>query len=73
MCDNKIEQVICEPGDLVLFDCNIIHGSVMNMTPWDRTNLFVVFNSIENVLQKPFSALDSRPEEMGTRNIKEIF
>lgn len=59
--------VLCEPGDVVLFDCNIIHGSTQNMTPQARTNLFFVYNSIYNKLVAPFSANAPRPEEMGAR------
>lgn len=69
---NKVEVIKCNPGDLVLFDCNIIHGSVQNMTPLPRTNFFVVFNSIENKLVHPFSCEKMRPEEMGARIIETI-
>lgn len=68
----RVEMVTCQPGDLVLFDCNIIHGSTQNMTPLPRTNLFFVYNSIENQLQEPFSTNQHRPEEMGTTKIAEI-
>lgn len=69
----NIEAVICSPGDLVLFDCNILHGSVANMTPDKRTNLFFVYNAVSNALVEPFSGQEPRPEEMGTRNILKIF
>lgn len=68
-----IEMVICEPGDLVLFDCNIIHGSTQNMTPIPRTNLFFVFNSIENQLVQPFSTDQIRPDSMAHRNVSKFY
>lgn len=70
--NGKIEQIICSPGDLVLFDCNIIHGSVANMSGEARTNLFFVYNSIHNKLQAPFSSEEPRPEEMGARVNMEV-
>lgn len=69
----SVHSVKCSPGDIVFFDCNIIHGSVPNMTPFARTNLFFVYNSIENQLVRPFSVDEARPEEMGTRNILKIY
>jgi ectoine hydroxylase len=70
---NRIEMIKCGPGDLVLFDCNTIHVSTPNMTPFKRTNIFFVYNSIENKLVDPFSVNEVRPEEMGSRkNIKVI-
>lgn len=69
---NEIKMALCNPGDIVLFDCNTIHVSNPNMTSLPRTNLFAVYNSIENKLQKPFSSNYHRPESMGTTKIKEI-
>ncbi|MEX1042071.1 MAG: phytanoyl-CoA dioxygenase family protein, partial [Pirellulaceae bacterium] len=34
------------PGSAVMFDCNTLHGSVANLSPYPRTNLFLVFNSV---------------------------
>jgi ectoine hydroxylase len=66
-CDNRIKMIKCSPGDLVLFDCNLIHVSTANLSPMPRTNLFFVYNSIENQLINP-----TRPVEMGTREIVEV-
>ncbi len=65
--ESEIVSIECEPGDLVLFDCNIIHGSVANMSPEPRTNLFFVYNSVNNKLVAPFNGQEPRPEEMGAR------
>lgn len=69
--EGQVKVIKCEPSDIVLFDCNIIHGSVQNMTPYPRTNLFFVYNTIENALQAPFSVDIPRPEEMGSRKLME--
>jgi ectoine hydroxylase-related dioxygenase (phytanoyl-CoA dioxygenase family) len=46
-------------GSATLFDCNCMHGSNSNITPFPRSNVFVVFvvfNSVENMLGEPFGA-----------------
>jgi ectoine hydroxylase len=63
----KIEVLICDAGDMVLFDCNILHVSSANVTPYGRTNMFFVYNSVNNRLQQPYSGLAPRPIEMGDR------
>jgi ectoine hydroxylase len=54
-------------GSAVLFDCNVMHGSNGNITPFARTNLFIVFNSVENALEAPFSDQAPRPEFIASR------
>jgi len=49
-------------GSVVLFDCNIMHGSNSNISPWSRTNLFFVYNRLDNQLQAPLSGQPSRPD-----------
>lgn len=69
---NDPVMAIAKPGDLILFDCNTIHVSNPNMTNSARTNLFAVYNSIENKLQRPFSTNKHRPESMGTTKINKV-
>lgn len=59
--------VECNPKDLVLFDCNLLHSSYGNTTGEDRKNMFFVFNSINNKLVKPFSGVEERSLFMGAR------
>lgn len=54
-------------GSAVLFDCNTMHGSNGNITPFPRINLFVVFNAVSNRLQEPFAAARPRPEFIAAR------
>jgi ectoine hydroxylase len=54
-------------GSITLFECNTMHGSASNITPFPRTNLFVVYNSVENALVEPFSGQRPRPEYLGER------
>src|SRR5699024_6629653 len=43
-------------GSALWFDSNIMHGSGNNITPFPRSNIFLVFNSVENTLVEPFGA-----------------
>jgi len=52
-----------EPGTLVFHEANLMHGSPDNISPWARTNLMFVYNSVENSpLDKPFGVSKPRPE-----------
>ncbi|WP_404366198.1 ectoine hydroxylase [Marinobacter sp.] len=54
-------------GSLIIFECNTLHGSNANMSPWPRSNLFFVYNSVENQLEKPFCGNRPRPDFLGNR------
>lgn len=55
-------------GSAVFFDCNIMHGSNGNITPYPRTNVFFVFNSTQNKLISPYAGTAPRPEIIAARN-----
>lgn len=54
-------------GSATWFDCNCMHGSGDNITPFPRSNVFIVFNSMENQAVDPFAAPVPRPEFIGAR------
>jgi len=54
-------------GSLILFECNTLHASNANLSPWPRSNLFFVFNSVENRLVQPFCGNKPRPDFLGNR------
>lgn len=54
-------------GTAVLFDCNLLHASAMNMTPWPRCNAFFVFNAVSNELEDPFDGGKPRPDFLAER------
>ncbi len=54
-------------GTLVFFDCNTMHGSNGNITPFSRSNAFFVFNAMSNQLEEPFAAPKSRPDFLAER------
>ncbi|MBI1249174.1 ectoine hydroxylase [bacterium] len=55
-------------GSAVMFDCNTMHASAGNLSPTPRTNLFLVFNSVENRLVEPFAGTPPRPGFLGERD-----
>ncbi|MDT3400500.1 ectoine hydroxylase [Streptomyces sp. B1866] len=59
-------------GSAVWFDCNCMHGSGDNITPYPRSNVFVVFNSVENAAVEPFAAPARRPEFIGARDFTPV-
>ncbi|MEX0730348.1 MAG: ectoine hydroxylase [Aquisalimonadaceae bacterium] len=54
-------------GSVLLFECNTLHASSRNMSPWPRANLFFVYNSAENRLVAPFAGTTPRPEFLAAR------
>ena len=60
-----IELILGDPGSAVFFDCNVMHGSSGNMSPYPRVNLFVVFNSVDNRIVEPFGGRRHRPAFLG--------
>ena len=54
-------------GSVLFFDCNTMHGSNSNITPNPRSNVFFVYNSMENQLGDPKGGLAPRPEFVATR------
>ncbi|MFX4291992.1 ectoine hydroxylase [Streptomyces bohaiensis] len=60
------------PGSATWFDCNAMHGSGDNITPYPRSNVFIVFNSVENTAVEPFAAPVPRPEYIGARDFTPV-
>jgi ectoine hydroxylase len=56
-----------QAGSVVFFDCNAMHGSNSNISPFPRSNLFFVYNSVDNALRAPRSGLLPRPEFIASR------
>lgn len=57
-------------GSVVIFDCNTMHGSNSNITPFERINAFLVFNAWSNRLTAPFGGTRPRPEFIAHRDVK---
>jgi ectoine hydroxylase len=70
--DGGIDVVVGRAGSGAFFDCNLMHGSSSNITPDDRTNVFFVYNSVDNVLGAPFAAPAPRPTFIAAREAEPL-
>lgn len=59
-------------GSATWFDCNCMHGSGDNITPYPRSNVFIVFNSVENAAVEPFAAPSPRPPFIAARDFTPV-
>lgn len=53
-------------GGAIMFDSNCMHASNGNVTPYSRSNIFIVYNSVDNACTEPFAAANPRPEFVGS-------
>ncbi|MEV5550763.1 ectoine hydroxylase [Streptomyces sp. NPDC052309] len=67
-----IRQCTGPAGSAVAFDCNCLHASAANVSPFPRTNLFVVYNSVENRIGTPFAAPGPRPAYLASRDFTPV-
>lgn len=67
-----IEQFTGPAGSALWFDSNCMHGSGNNITPFPRSNIFIVFNSVDNALVEPFAASGRRPEFIASRDFTPV-
>lgn len=70
--EHGIVAPTAKPGTVIIFDCNIMHGSNSNITPLPRANAFIVYNAVSNRLAEPFGAPAPRPEFVATRTAEPI-
>lgn len=67
-----IAQMTGPAGSATVFDCNCMHGSNGNITPFPRSNVFVVFNSVDNTLVEPYAAPAPRPPFIAAREFTPV-
>ncbi|HUD53411.1 ectoine hydroxylase [Parvibaculum sp.] len=70
--EHGIVAPIGEPGTVVIFDCNMMHGSNGNITPLPRSNAFIVYNAVSNRLVEPFGAVRPRPSFIAAREVRPL-
>ena len=68
----ELAAQIGSAGSVAVFDCNAMHGSNSNITTYPRSNVFFVYNSVENTLVDPFSAARPRPEFIAARDFTPV-
>ena len=66
-----LRAITAPAGSVVFFDCNTLHSSGGNLSPWPRSNVFMVYNSVENRLEAPFHGMKPRPEHIAARRSAE--
>lgn len=69
--DGGIVAPTGDAGTVVIFDCNMMHGSNGNITPFPRANAFFVYNAVSNRLVAPFGVPNARPEFIAARTTME--
>lgn len=63
-----VDQFTGPAGSALWFDSNIMHASSNNITPYPRSNVFLVFNSVQNAPVQPFAAAAPRPAHIAGRD-----
>ncbi|WP_040509680.1 ectoine hydroxylase [Gordonia soli] len=65
--EHGIDMITGPAGSALYFDSNCMHASSGNITPFPRSNLFVVFNAASNAIGEPFAADSPRPDHLAHR------
>ncbi|HVL28501.1 MAG TPA: ectoine hydroxylase [Acidimicrobiales bacterium] len=68
----EIRAFTGEAGGVTVFDCNCMHGSGSNISPHPRSNVFMVYNSVENLPVEPFAAPARRPPFVAARDFTPV-
>lgn len=68
-----IVSPIAKPGAILIFDCNMMHGSNSNITPMPRSNAFFVYNAWSNQLAAPYGNKPPRPDFVACRSPEPIY
>lgn len=67
--EEDIRHVTGEPGDVLFFDCNLVHGSGHNMSPLPRKTFIIAYNDIAN---KPKPVENPRPDWVVAREFEVV-
>ncbi|WP_102224609.1 ectoine hydroxylase [Acidimangrovimonas sediminis] len=54
-------------GTVIFFECNTLHASNGNVTPFPRSNAFFVYNAVSNRPAAPYAAAKPRPAFLANR------
>lgn len=67
-----IELFTGSAGSATVYDCNCMRGANSNITPFPRSNVFIVFNSVENTCVEPYAAAARRPPFIAARDFTPV-
>lgn len=70
--EGGMKGVYGPPGTIVFHEGNLMHGSTDNISAYPRTNLFFVYNSVENLPGEPFGAKRPRPEFLARKSFEPL-
>jgi ectoine hydroxylase len=67
--EEQIQHVTGDPGDVLFFDSNLVHGSGHNMSPLPRNTYIIVYNAADN---RPQPVENPRPDWVVSRNFETV-
>lgn len=72
LSERGIRAAVARAGSVVIFECNTLHGSGSNISPFPRSNIFFVYNALSNRLVDPYSGQPPRPQHIANRTHVEV-
>lgn len=67
--EEMIQPVTGEPGDVLFFDCNLLHGSGHNLSPLPRKTFIIAYNDLTN---RPRPVENPRPDWVVSRRFDRV-
>jgi ectoine hydroxylase len=69
LTEDMIQPITGEPGDVVFFDCQMLHASGHNLSPLSRKLFIAVYNAIDN---QPLPVENPRPDWVVARQFEVV-
>jgi len=69
LSEDRIQPITGKPGDVLFFDCNLLHGSGHNMSPLPRKTFIIAYNDLTN---RPGAVENPRPDWVVSRNFEPV-
>ena len=69
LTEEMIQPVTGNPGDVLFFHCNLLHGSGHNMSPLPRKTFIIAYNELSN---RPRPVENPRPDWVVSRSFEPV-
>ena len=69
LSEELIQPITGAPGDVLFFDCNLLHGSGHNMSPLSRRTFIIAYNDLGN---RPRPVDNPRPDWVVSRKFEPV-
>ena len=69
LTEEMIQPITGEPGDVLFFHCNLLHGSGHNMSPLPRKTIIIAYNDLAN---QPRPVDNPRPDWVVSRQFDPV-